>query len=178
MATVVSAVAEASSTCLSTSRLCTPPVPRMSRELSSWPASTHGSSPAAVWLSRSASVTSSSLYGRDDLDLVAVSKQRHGPRTTRHDLTVDGGGDAGRGRRQPGDRLRHRGPAGQLSRLAVELYLDVHRDPPPAADRWAVRRSAVNRSGVNGSHSAAGRCPVRQATMASAVTGDIKMPLR
>src|SRR3984957_21059015 len=101
IATVARAEPEASSARRSTSRLCTPPVPKISRELSSWPASVHGSEPASWRLSRSVSLTSTSLYGRDDLNLIAVGKQRDGPRAARHDVTVDGGGDAGRGRRPP-----------------------------------------------------------------------------
>ena len=59
-------------------------------------------------------------------------------------------------------------PSGRLARLAVELDLHAHRAPFPARKR----------PGPNGSHSAAGARPVRQATTASAVAADIKMPLR
>ncbi len=58
-------------------------------------------------------------------------------------------------------------PVGQLARLAVELHLDGHDASCPP-----------KRPGANGPHSAAAAPPVRQATIASAVTGDIKMPLR
>src|SRR5580692_7612696 len=97
MATVVRSVPEAASTRRSTSRLGTPPVPRISRELSSWPASSHGFAPSADRLTCPVSLMSSSLHGRDDLYLVAVPQQRDVPRATWHDVTVDGGRDAGRG---------------------------------------------------------------------------------
>ena len=43
------------------------------------PVSTHGSAPAVCWLSTSASFTLTSLHGRDDLNLVAVAKERGVP---------------------------------------------------------------------------------------------------
>ena len=90
----------------------------------------------------------------------------HEPRG--HDIAVDGGGDAAGQVGHLGDRLGQGRAVGQFARLAVELDLDAHRD-------WSV---PVNRWGVNGSHSGAGAWPASSATAASAVTGDIKMPLR
>src|SRR5205823_13961269 len=104
IATVVTAVPEASSTRLSTSRLGAPPVPTMSREPRVRPASTHGSpanwpagaavgGPAAASFCTFVPVMSSSLHGRDDLDLVAAAEQPRRPGTARDDLAVDGGRD-------------------------------------------------------------------------------------
>src|ERR1700722_18021422 len=168
MATVASAVPEASSTRRSTSRLGTPPVPRMSREARSRPASTQGSAGVhgTGWLSTSESFISPSLHGRDDLDLVAVAQQRGGPGTTRQHVAVERGGDAAGQSGQLGDGLGQGPAVGQLAGLAVQSDLDAHGD----------RSSPVNRWGVNGAHSGAGGWPARRAVTASAVTGDIRIP--
>jgi hypothetical protein len=108
------------------------------------------------------------LNSRDYLNLVTVAKPCDGPRTAGHDIAVDGDGDAGGRRGQLGDRLCHRAAVGQVAGLAIEPHQDTHGDPPPPQ----------NRKGVNGCHSGAGAWPVSKATAASAVTGDIKMPLR
>ena len=50
-----------------------------------------GSGPACGRLSTSASLISTSLHGRDDLDLVTIAERRGSPRAARHHLTVDGG---------------------------------------------------------------------------------------
>jgi len=114
---------------------------------------------------------STSLHGRHDLDLVAVPEWRGGPGAARHDLAVDGSRDAGRRRRQLRYGERDRAAVGQVARLAVEFHLNAHRVPPAGA-------RAAKRPGPNGSHSGAGGWPVSQATIASAVTGDIRMPFR
>ena len=90
----------------------------------------------------------------------------HEPRGTTSPLTAAATPDGAAG--QLGDGLRDRAAVGQVTRLAVECHRDAHRAPSP------VRK----RPGPNGSHSGAGARPVRQATAASAVAADIKMPLR
>src|ERR1700683_10181 len=82
MATVVSSVPDAASARPSTSRLGAPPVPMISRDPNFSPAISSGSSV-------SISLTSTSLYGGEQFDLVA-GRERHGrPGSTAHDLAVD-----------------------------------------------------------------------------------------
>src|SRR5262245_12574915 len=107
MATVDSAVPDASSTARSTARLGTPPVPTISRDVRVWPASRQepavspgrpgsgAAGPRNVPLGICVAVMSSSLHRGDDLDLVAIAQDRAGPAPARQHLAVDRGGDAG-----------------------------------------------------------------------------------
>src|SRR5215468_5145158 len=173
IATVVSSVPEAASTLPSTSRLCTPPVPTISLEVSfrsaidhCWPGGTTPRNPPAWGASRPPSplvgitMFSTSLYRGHDLDLVEVRQRRGRPGAAGQHLAVDGRCDAGQGAGELAHQLLDGGACRNIPPLAVDR--DVHPNLP----------------GPKGAHAGCGSPAVRSAAIASAVAAESRMPLR
>src|SRR5215472_4778987 len=172
IATVVSSVPEAASTLPSTSRLCTPPVPTISLEVSfrsamdqCWPGGTTPRNPPAAGPAGARGpfgITNvlTSLYRGHDLDLVEVRQRRGRPGAAGQHLAVDGRGDAGRGTGELPDQLLDGGACRDIPPLAIDR--DVHPNLP----------------GPKGAHAGCGSPPVSSAVTASAVAADSSMPLR
>src|SRR5690606_15525274 len=102
IATVVSAVPDATSASSSVSRFAAPPVPMTRRDPTAVPATTSGSAPAgSVAAGRDAGErsvvtvsSSAALDGGHDLDAVTGCDDGARPRAARHDGVAHGDGDA------------------------------------------------------------------------------------
>src|SRR6266545_623739 len=193
-ATVVISVPAATRARSSASRLEAPPVPITSREPNLWPAITSGSSTLLT-----------SLGGAEDLEPVALGERGRVPGRARHHRAVEGHRDAAPPAvvAEPGEHPGDGRVPVDLDRVAVDdhghaeltLYsgglplgcawppaawvpasLLSPPDPPRLAEAGAPRGS--KRRGENGAIAAGVRPPVSSSTIASALTGVSRMPLR
>src|SRR3954469_7962378 len=128
-ATVTICVPEATMAAPSAAGLDAPPVPRMRRD-----------SP-----SRSAT-----LGRREHLDPVAVVQRRRGPAAPRHDLAVDGDGDAPAGL---SDQVGDGAGAGELLRLPVDDQVHANLLGLHASGAGVPVMTSVTMSAVSGASS-------------------------
>src|ERR1700724_978702 len=121
MATVVSWVPETARTLPRTSRDCAPPVPTISREDRSRPASCHdwaggeGTPPFGLFI-----LSLTSLDRGHNLDHGSVGEPGVRPGAAGDDLAVDGYGDALRGRDELGHQVREGCAGRKIARISVD----------------------------------------------------------
>src|SRR6185312_3987123 len=153
-----------------------PPVPSSSRERSSRPAITSGSSTAApVAGGASDMLRSSSLHRRQDLDPGAVGERPRAPFGAGHDLAVDRHRDAARLNLQAelGERGGRGAGLGELAGAAVQD--DRHSAAAPAR---SLRRRAGSHASISAASSSPEALPSSKPARSSAVSGASRIPLR